>query len=203
VSQRGLTTRRALRRFALGSGPLKRTSDRLQHLARILLVLILLIGVAIALAVATAHYTSARTEAAAQAADRHRASAELLEDERAPSDGDGDGDGDIRDVLGAAAVWTDSSGVERRGVIPVPEGAQAGSTVSIWIDREGTRTTRPVSNGDVATESAGYALLTYIGISMVAFGAYRSFRKLLDRNRSRRWAAEWAKVEPVWTRTVP
>jgi hypothetical protein len=199
VSQKGLTTRRALRRFALGSGPLKRTSDRLEHLARILLVLILLMGVAVALAVATAHYTSARTETAAQAADRHRASAELLEDERAR----GDGAGTLPGVSGAPAVWTDSSGVERRGVIPVPEGAQAGSTVSIWIDREGTRTTRPISNGDVATESAGYALLTYIGISMVAFGAYRSFRKLLDRNRSRRWAAEWAKVEPVWTRTVP
>jgi hypothetical protein len=199
VSQKGLTTRRALRRFALGSGPLKRTSDRLEHLARILLVLILLMGVAVALAVATAHYTSARTATAAQAADRHRASAELLEDERAL----GDGAGSLPGVSGAAAVWTDSSGVERRGVIPVPEGAQAGSTVSIWIDQEGTRTTRPISNGDVATESAGYALLTYIGISMVAFGAYRSFRKLLDRNRSRRWAAEWAKVEPVWSRTLP
>jgi hypothetical protein len=28
-------------------------------------------------------------------------------------------------------------------------------------------------------------------------------RVLLDRHRLRRWAADWAVVEPVWSRKVP
>ena len=103
----------------------------------------------------------------------------------------------------AKAVWTDSSDVERRGVIPVPVGALAGSAVSIWIDREGSRTTRPTSDGDVAAESVGYGLLTYCGIAAAAVGAYWLLRRMLDRGRSRHWAVEWADIEPVWTRTVP
>ena len=31
----------------------------------------------------------------------------------------------------------------------------------------------------------------------------REVRSLLDRGRMRRWAADWAVVEPVWSRKVP
>jgi hypothetical protein len=37
---------------------------------------------------------------------------------------------------------------------------------------------------------------------VIACGAQVGARSLLDRSRSRRWAAEWARVGPIWTRSV-
>jgi hypothetical protein len=189
----------ALRRLTLGSGPLKRTSDRLEVLARLLLAFVLLMAIAVALAVATATYTQRRSEATAQAADRHRMSAELLENaslSTAASE-------DIANVGQAPVVWTAPSGVEHRAVVAVPVRAKAGSDVFIWVDRNGDRTSPPLGDGDVVTAAVGRALLTYVGICLVAVAAYRLFRRLLERSRARRWATEWAAVEPVWTGKVP
>jgi hypothetical protein len=192
------TTGQAIRRFTLGSGPLKRTSDRLEFLARVVLTSVLLLAVAIALAVATASYAQGRSEVATQAAEREQVVAELLDDAAAQKPGS---EG-LSDVARAAAVWTAPSGVEHMAAISVPVRAKAGSTQAIWIDRNGDRTTRPLSSGDVVGQAVGTALLTYLLISMVAIGAYRLLRTQLDRSRSRRWAAEWAVVEPKWTGKV-
>ena len=81
-------------------------------------------------------------------------------------------------------------------------GATAGATVVLWIDRDGNRTTRPLSNGDVTGQAVGRGIMTFGGLCVIAWGAYRSFRTLLDRSRSRRWTADWAVVEPVWSRRV-
>ena len=192
-------TGHGLRRFTLGSGPLKRTSDRLEVLGRILLGFILLMAIPVALTVGTATYTQRRSEATAQVADRHRVSAELMENASLPttaSERDAD-------VGRAPVVWTAPSGVERRAVISVPIRAKAGSSLSIWVDREGDRTSQPLGDTDVATVTIGYALLTFVGICVVAVVAYLLFRRLLDRSRARRWATEWAAVEPVWTGKVP
>ena len=189
----------ALRRFTLGSGPLKRTSDRLQHLSRILLVCVLLTGVAVALAVGTATYTQGRAEATAQAADRHQVTAHLAEDARPP-------EADAGSVAGrgsASVRWTDASGAIHHAVVSVAATAEAGSTVLLWIDSAGDRTTRPFTGGDAASAGIAYGLLTCMVISLAATACYRVFRWSLDRGRARRWDAEWAVVEPVWSRMVP
>jgi hypothetical protein len=188
---------RAVRRLTLGSGPLKRTSDRLEFLSRIALVLVLLTAVAISLAVATATYSLGRVEVTTQAAERSQVEARLLED-ASPTAG-----GTVADVGRAPAVWTAPSGAEHTGQVPARVGAEAGSTVVIWVDRGGERTTRPLGTGDVVSRSVGAAVLTYIGIAASAVGAHLLVRRLLDRSRSRRWAAEWALVGPVWSGRVP
>jgi hypothetical protein len=192
-----------LRWFTLGSGPLKRTSDRLQVLARVLLVVSLVTAIPISLAVATAAYTQARTQALTQAADRHRVTARLLDAVPAPA---GEAQSSITpDRERATAVWTDPAGIEHRASVSVPVSAKAkaGVTVSVWVDRDGNRTTRPLSEGDVTGQAVGRGLVTFGGLAVIEFAAYRSARRLLDRHRSRRWAADWAVVEPVWTRRVP
>jgi hypothetical protein len=192
------TTGQTIRRFTLGSGPLKRTSDRLEYLARLLLAGVLLIGVAISLAVATATSARGRSEVAAQAAERQQVTAELLEDVSAPKGESGS----IPDVGQATAIWVERSGIEHTGVIAVPVGATAGSTLTIWVDRDGDRTARPLSNGDVVGQAVGTFVLTYLGVAMAGLGGYLGFRRVLDRSRSRRWAAEWAVIEPVWSGKV-
>jgi hypothetical protein len=200
VSTDRSTTGTALwRRLALGSGPLKRSSDRLQFLARALLGCTLLTALPIALAVATATHSGALTEATAQAAERHLVEATLTED--APSAASSEGVAPPR--VRAAVVWTGPSGLERRDRVIVPPNTDAGAVVHIWVGREGELTAQPLGDGDVTARSVGAALLTYLGISVVASGLYFAFRKALDRGRMRRWDADWAVVEPVWTRRVP
>jgi hypothetical protein len=194
-----LTTRQAIRRFRLGSGPLKRRSDRLEYLARILLIVVLLSAVPVALAVATASSAHGQAEVLAQAAERHQVDARLLEDASPLNDGSES----ISQLGQANAVWTGPSGAEHTGVIAVSDRARAGSLHPIWIDHQGNRTARPLSNGDVASRSVGIALVIYLGTAHVAWGAYRCVRLVLDRSRSRRWATEWAVVEPEWTGKVP
>jgi hypothetical protein len=186
----------ALRRFTLGSGPLKRGSDRLQVLARVLLLCTLLVAVPIALAVATSTGSRARIQAAAQVAERHQVSARLLED--APWTSAGADDVAARSP--AQAVWTGPSGIEQEVLVLVPAGSPAGTTVGLWADRDGRLAQEPLSEGDIVASSVGHALLTLFLIATSAVAAYLSLRKLLDRGRSRRWAAEWVVVEPVWTR---
>jgi hypothetical protein len=198
VSHDRPATGQAIRRFTLGSGPLKRTSDRLQVLARVLLTSVLLSAVAIALAVATASYTAARSEADAQAAERQQVNAELVEDAVVSHSAEG-----TPNMGRATASWTGPSGVVHTDVIKVAVVAKAGSTQAIWIDRNGDRTTRPLSDSDVSGRAVGIGLLTDLGISLAAVGAYLMFRRQLDRSRSRRWAAEWAVVEPTWSGNVP
>ncbi|HLM07754.1 MAG TPA: hypothetical protein VK402_21470 [Blastococcus sp.] len=195
------------RRLALGTGPLKRSSDRLQFLARVLLGCILLTALPIALAVATAVYSQARAEASAQAAGRHEVEATLTEDAAPDSDSYEaapafDGYEAAPPMTRVAVVWTEPSGLGHEGSVAVSRGMKAGSTVRIWVDGDGEPTMRPLSDGDITARSAGAALLTFLCTSSVACGLYFAFRRSLDRSRMRRWDADWAVVEPVWTRGV-
>jgi hypothetical protein len=199
MSEDGATARRLLRRFTLGSGPLKRGSDRVQFGARILLLLLLLTAVPVALAVATATATQTRSIADAQAADRHLVTATLAEDAALPTD-DADHAGPGTSVL---ATWTSPAGMTHTGIVDVHVDAKAGSTVTIWVDRSGDVTTRPLGDADVVARALGYAVPTFFGASALAILGYLGLRGLIDRSRMRRWTADWAVVEPVWSRKVP
>ena len=189
--------RRLFRRFALGSGPLKRGTDRLQLVARLLLLVTVLTAIPVALAVMTANYSQGLTAAATEAAERHHVTATLLAD-AAPAR-----DAVSPDAATAKVTWTPPSGTARDGVLAVPRDAKAGSTVRIWIDGQGDVTRRPPTSGDVAAQAFGVGLLTFMAIVLAAATTFVLFRKLQDRGRLRRWAADWAVVEPVWTRKVP
>jgi len=187
----------AMRRFTLGSGPLKRTSDRLQFLARVLLVCSLATGIPVALVVASVVHAQGLTEATAQSHDRHEVDAELVTDPPViASVAD-----DLPRVLRASAVWRPPSGGEHRGLLVVPAGARAGSTVPVWVDQDGDLTTRPLDGDGVVARAVDMAVGTYLLTSSVAVGVYLAFLAALDSSRLRRWAADWEVTEPVWTRT--
>jgi hypothetical protein len=198
VSEDSGTARRLLRRFTLGSGPLKRGSDRIQFAARVLLLAMVLAALPVALAVATATATQTRSVADEQAASRHQVTATLMED--APPAAGADHAGAATTVV---ATWTAPSGTGREGVVHVPAGAKAGSTVIIWVDADGAVTTPPLADADVVARAIGYSVPTFVGTSLLALLCYLGVRRLLDRSRMRRWAAGWAVVEPVWSRKVP
>ena len=181
----------------MGSGPLKRTSDRLQFLARLLLVCSLAAAIPVALIVASVVHAQALTEATAQSLERHQVDAELVAD---PPVIAGVAD-DFPRALRAPAVWRPPSGREHGGLVVVPAGARVGSIVPIWVDQDGDLTTRPLDGEGVLTRAVDMAVGTYLLTSSLAVGVYLAFLVALDHSRLRRWAADWAVTEPVWTRS--
>jgi hypothetical protein len=193
------TARAMVRRFRVGSGPLKRRSDRLQFGARLLLVTLLLaLAAPFGLAVGTAVYTRGRADAAQQAATRHRTGALMLEDASNPAQSADE----VWHPARAHVTWTGPSGGAHGAVIDVPAGARAYSTVHVWVDDSGRLTPPPVAAGDAAREGVSLGIFGFLAFTVVTVLSYEAFRFVLDMSRSRSWGDEWAAVEPVWTGKV-
>lgn len=154
-------SRHLAHRFLLGTGPLKRTTDRLH---------------------VTAH---------AQAATRMQRTATLLSDAPAASGPDGGG------VL-TRAEWPGPHGRVMTGDVIAPNGDPTGSAVTIWVDRAGRITTEPLRAEDIAMQSSLLGFLAALALPALLLLLHLLVVWLLDRARSRRWAAEWATVEPLW-----
>lgn len=195
ASTRG-PVRRALLRFTLGSGPLKRRSDRVQALARLLLVLTVLAAAPLAVlatGIARGHLAAA---AAAQAAQRHEGRAVVARNTRAaPSDA---GDGSVS-IVSADVTWAGVGGAVRHGALLVPAGTVAGTAVAVWVDNgSGDLTTSPLDQGTVSSSSIAIGVVALFAVPMTVWGAYCLLCAVLDAHRGRRWAQDWARVEREW-----
>jgi hypothetical protein len=191
--------RRALRRFTLGSGPLRRNSDRCQFLARLLLVCSVALAVPIALAAASSTHDQALVEGLQQSRDRHQVDAELLADPPVVTIAS---DAVLQPPTRATAAWPGPPGHRHTGLVAVPAGARAGSTVPVWVDRDGELTPEPLDERDAVADAIRMAVGTYLLLTTLAVGVHMVLLAALDRSRLRRWAAEWAATEPGWRGTV-
>ena len=115
--------RRSLRRFTLGSGPLKRRSDRVQAIARVTVVFSFLLASPIAVGVATATTTHLQSVASGQAAERTLVRAVLVEDATVPEGSTGTDGGPPVARVPVAAVWS----------LPGGEGGQASRINSAFV----------------------------------------------------------------------
>ena len=191
--------RRSLRWFTLGSGPLKRGSDRLQVAGRLVVVLALL--VAPPLAVAGTAVTTAQLEALAaeEAAERTHVDAVLLEDAPEAPQAAGTGDsGEERVTVPARAVWPVQGGTEREGVVLVRPGTAAGTTVPVWVHRDGHLTHAPMDRSRIDGSAMTVGAVVFLGIPLATWTLYALLCVALDAHRERRWAQGWAAVEPEW-----
>ena len=186
--------RRSLRWFTLGSGPLKRGSDRLQVAGRLVVVLALL--AAPPLAVAATTVTTAQLEALAEeeAAERSRVDAVLLED--AP-EAAGSGYGGQEPVkVPTRAVWPVPGGAERQGVVLVRPHTAAGTTVPVWVHRDGHITRAPMARSRIDSSAMTMGAVYFLGIPLATWTLYALLCAALDAHRERRWAQGWAAVGP-------
>ncbi|WP_448628134.1 Rv1733c family protein [Geodermatophilus sp. URMC 64] len=179
------------RRFVLGSGPLKRTSDRVEFLSRLVLLLALLTAVPAGLVVGGTAAADLRAVAEEQAATRQQASATLLSD--APEHS-----GSYPRKVPAAAVWTGPDGGSRTGDVDAPAGARAGSPVAIWVDPDGRVTEAPLTDSEITGQGVVLGALTTIGVIIAGLSSHLFVLWQLERHRFRRWEAGWAAVEPLW-----
>jgi len=187
---------RSLRWFTLGSGPLKRGSDRLQVAGRLVVVLALLAAPPLAVAATTVTTAQFEARAEAEAAERSRVDAVLLEDapEAAAS-----GYGDREPVkVPARAVWPVPGGAERQGVVLARPHTAAGTAVPVWVNRAGNVTSAPLDRSRTDSSAMMIGAVVLLGVPLATWMLYAFLRAALDAHRGRRWAQGWAAVEPEW-----
>lgn len=180
-----------MRLFTLGSGPLKRRSDRLEFAARILLTLILLLATPLAVAAGRSVAAGLDATAAHQAHTRTPERATLLRDAVAQPSGGGP-------QVPTSATWLGRDGQAHVGRVPVSPGARAGTSVAIWVDRSGRPVEPPISAAAAEDEGLVAGCVIFLGIVIAGLSMHLVVHALLTRQRHRRWAAGWQAVAPLW-----
>jgi hypothetical protein len=177
-----------------GANPLRRTSDRVEVWCSRLLLVLLVLGLPSASVWAgLSAYESTMRTVQSQSAERHRITARVTSAPDAASDSAAGGKQTAR------VSWTDQDGRKKTGTARVSLDKTAGSTVRIWVDKEGTVRDPPLSAGHAAATSWLTGGLTALGVSVVVVAGRKGVRLALNRRRYAQWDAEWELVEPSWS----
>jgi hypothetical protein len=192
--------RRARRWFVLGSGPLKRGSDRAQVAGRVVVALALLAAVPLALLAAGLTRGRLDAVAAAQAADRHEVRAVVLADGAGlgpARQGSSSGTTTSSAVVPAVVSWRARSGAHEATLL-VPVGTLAGTSLPVWVDRRGRLTTAPLDRTSRADTVVVVALAVGAGLPLTVLALHCGLCLVLDVQRRHRWERDWARVEREW-----
>ncbi len=169
--------------------PLRRRSDRIEAAVAALLLLGLVAGVPAATLTAgsLAYGLGVRAEHAQQA-DRHQIPATLLESAQS-------GPWPVQ----VAVRWAAPDGTTRTGLVSVPGGTAAGSTVTVWTDASGQLQAKPLRHSAVIALAALTCIWAALMACVLLLGGWRLTRRGLERRRMRDWDADWRVTGPRWT----
>ena len=175
-----------------GRNPLRRITDRIELVARVVAVLLVAAALPLALMVGGAVQRYSVDEVNQQNAARHQVTAVLAVDSPEHPG--------VTTLVSTTATWQAPDGTTVSGPITVASGTTKGSTVPIWVNNAGDQVLPPLTSDQVywrwfATVSAVMGLAAIA--ALVSLGALRWY---LDRKRWADWDHEWANVEPQWTR---
>lgn len=188
---------RCARWLGLDRNPLRRGSDRLEAVIR--LVTIVLLATAMPLAAVAAGqwaYHSAVRHARAQQASEHLVTAVLLQ--QAPPTGSPDPYTSLQ-YAWVLARWQPPGLPARSGLILAPAGVPKGGAVPTWVDASGTVTSAPPTHRDLVGDVWVAVLLTCLTLCFALFGSELMIRRALDRRRLNAWEAEWRATGPLWS----
>ncbi|WP_330252978.1 hypothetical protein OG874_44270 [Nocardia sp. NBC_00565] len=171
--------------------PLMRVSDRVQGLVRILVVLVLLLGVPAAAASGTAAYSSAAEQIRAENATKTAVSATVIGTPVRMQVADRNGT--TAEHYQAAVTW-DRDGKSGRATIVVPDTAQAGAAVPLWLGPDGQPTAAPQRSSAAAIRGIGVGATVLIEIWVGAAAVLWSTGWVLDHRRHARWDREWRQI---------
>lgn len=186
---------RLIRGRSLGRNPLRRGSDRAETVIIAMLAAAFAASVPFAAAAADEWgHAAAHREQIAQQADRSRVPAVTLTEPSAFS-----GEAGAALTAEAKARWTAPDGTAVVSQIPVPLGTRPGSTVRIWVARDGAVTNQPLLDSQVSGWAALAEAGAVAGLAVTLTIAGAASRKSLDRHRLAAWEAEWRTAGPRWT----
>jgi MFS family permease len=187
--------RRLGRRFGLGRNPLRRRLDILESRLLAVLAAAFLIGAPLLGITAgqVAHQAGLREEQAQQG--WREVPATLLH--AAPP-----GATALVSSL-APARWKIPGGAERTGEIAAPAKAHRGSVVPIWISRQGTLASQPLSPWQATSLAWMIGAMAGLGLAAALALLAALVHLVLNRRRLAAWDADWAATGPRWTRLDP
>ena len=192
-------TRLALcaRRLGFERNPLRRRTDRIEAVIRLVTLILLLVVVPIAVIAAgrQADHVALRRAQAQQAAE-HEVTAVLLQ--QAQASGVPDPYTSIQLTL-VLARWQAPGQSPRSGQVLAPAGAPAGSSVTVWIDASGAVAPPPPDHRDIVGDVTYAVVVTGLVASLLLLGSNALARRVLDRARLNAWDAEWRATGPLWT----
>jgi hypothetical protein len=188
---------RLARWLGFDRNPLRRGTDRIEAVLRLVLILLVVVAVPVAAVAAgrwADHYALHRAQV--QRVIDHQVTAVLLED--APPTGVPDPYTSVQTAW-VPARWQPPGQPPRTGQVLALVGAHQGSTVRTWIDPSGAVTGPPperrVIVGDVWLTVTATCLVSWL----VLLAAGVLVRRGLDRRRLRAWEAEWRASGPLWS----
>lgn len=183
---------RLLRRWRPDRNPLRRWSDRIETVILGVLFAMFLAGAPIIWHLTGSwSYAAYAREAQAQQAILHQVPATLLQ--TAPGwNASGPEGADVN------ARWKAPDGQLRTGPVFVPNGT-AGSTVMVWVNKDGQLAYPPLQQAQVAVRArlAGMLAVVVLAITLFATGAIA--RRVLDRRRLAGWDADWLANGSRWS----
>ncbi len=188
---------RCARRLGFDRNPLRRRTDRFEAVLRLATLILFLVGVPLAALTAgrQADHLALRQAHAQQAAE-HEVSAVLLQPASATAVADPYSSVQLTYAL---ARWQPPGRPPRSGQVLAPEGARAGSTVTVWIGASGALASPPLDHFEITDDATIAAMVACLAASVLVLGSSALARRALDRRRLRAWDAEWRAAGPLWS----
>lgn len=169
---------------ARGRSPLVRTSDRIEVAVMALAVAVLLAAMPVAGAIGTAVHDGHARAYAAEQQDRHRVAATATKDSTARPRGA---------VSVVAARWQVGD-VENAGSFTWNSPVENGSSVDIWVDRQGRHVGPPTPSWHAGVDAIVAAVGFLLSVTAVAALLVASARRLLRRTRYAGWNRDIASL---------
>ncbi|RDI34334.1 Rv1733c family protein [Lentzea flaviverrucosa] len=191
------TLSRLVRRAFPGRNPLATVGDRIEGAVLALGVVVAVLAVPVAAAIGSEIYATHESRVEAEQKSRTQVSAVLAED--APSMDGAAGSEALVETTDAIATWRTPDGLERKGLVRAPYGAEAGTALRIWVDLSGEPTEPPMTNQGAASNAILGALLLWGLIAGAMALLYGLVRFACMRVRLRWWQLEWELTAPDWT----
>lgn len=187
---------RLTRWLGLDHNPLRRGTDRVEAVLRLVTVVLLVAAVPAAVVAGQWADRKALHVAQAQRAADHLVTAVLLQD--APETGIPDPYTSVQTTI-VPARWQLPGYPSRTGDVVVVPGAHKGSTVRTWVDSSGVRADPPMQHRDIVGEVCIAVVLTLLASWLALLVAWAIARRVLNRRRFRAWEAEWRATGPLWS----
>jgi hypothetical protein len=100
------------------------------------------------------------------------------------------------------ARWTDPAGLEHVAAVAVTRSAPAGTEIAVWIDATGKITSPPLRPVNAVFGGIMAAIGVLCAGATLLLAIWLGVRTVTWRLNSRRWEQGWARVEPLWRRSV-
>jgi hypothetical protein len=193
----GTRLARCARRLGFERNLLRRPTDRIEAVIRLVTIVLFVVAVPIAV-IAVGRQADHLTlhQAQAQQAREHQVTAVLLRQAQATGVPDPYSSIQVTSVL---ARWQPPGRPSRSGQVLASAGSRAGSTVTIWINASGALASPPPDHRDIVGDVTVAAVTAGLLASLLVLGTNALSRRALDRRRLNAWDAEWRATGPLWT----